>query len=63
MLWTIGIPGLDREHNGALGMPRAIGIHQLRHEFGIFFKNDGTLEPFEIDGGTNIDGTASYSLA
>lgn len=34
------------------------GIHQLRHEFGILFKNDGTSEQFEMDGVTNIDGTA-----
>jgi hypothetical protein len=39
-------------------MPRAIGSHQLCHEFGVLFKNDGTSEPFEIDGVTNIDGNS-----
>ena len=63
MLWTIGTPGLDREHNGALGMPRVIGLHQLRHEFSVLFKNDGTSEQFEIDGMTNIDGTAQIEIS
>ena len=66
MLWR-GLdnwhPKLDREHNDALGMPRAIGIHQLRHEFGILFKNDGTSEPFEMDGVTNLDGTAQIEIS
>jgi hypothetical protein len=61
--YRITYPGLDREHNGALRMPRAIGIHQLRHEFGVLFKNDGTSEQFEIDGVTNIDGTAQIEIS
>jgi hypothetical protein len=44
-------------------MPRAIGIHQLRYEFGILCKNDGTSEQFEMDGVTNIDGTAQMEIS
>jgi hypothetical protein len=39
------------------------GIHQLRHEFGLLFKNDGTSEQFEMDGVTNIDGTAQIEIS